>query len=48
MINQGDLNLVGFLPFRMLHKFLIRTKLGFAQQVSGADSFKNNIRGFQD
>lgn len=43
MINQGNLNLVGFLPLRMLHMFLIRMNLGFAKQVSGADSFKNNM-----
>lgn len=43
MINQGNLNLVGFLPFRMLYIFLIRMKLGFSKQVRGADTFKNNM-----
>ena len=48
MINQGNSNLVGFLPFCILHLSPIRIKLSFAMEVSGASSFKANIYVFQD
>lgn len=48
MINQGNLNLVSFLPFCILHLSPIRIKLSLATEVSGASSFKTNICVFQD
>jgi len=48
MINEGNLNLVSFLPFCILHLSLIRMKLSLATEVSGAISFKTNIYVFQD